>query len=819
MRRITLALLFPLLLLLAGATLAWAAPPVIQQVVVDRGLDLDAPGWPSYHQRVVVIVSDADGAGDIWCAEIIDPTGAADWAPACYSLFEGKGWWQVDDFTIALLWSQSALSEPTPSGSYTITVYGWDTGEEGEDTLTTAEAPAVSGTCPEVLSPLMDSVISDTTPTFEWAVADPGAFTRLEVEEEGTYGVIWSVDLDSTQTSADYDFDGTASQTALQPNHSCFWTVGSWYPHEDPDPRVSIWTANQVHGRFTVYGDWPVAPPELPGKLAYGVCLWGRTGAYPDPFTPQVIWGMDSIMGYNTDPALRTWLGPDYSGSPDWSPDGSNLLYAASGGIWIDPLDGTSPTQIPGIGGWDCRWAPDGNRIVYTQSGPPSSYTPFNDDVWIASTDGSDVYPLVDDIESQDRFPVWSPDGLWIAYRKIPDPDPAGQSLHLVRYDGTEDHALTATGVVGYPEHEVGYMGEHAWSPDGTKIVTLFEASSPEGDYIQGIGWISRDGGSVTPVFIDPPGAVCCAASHLPRWSPDGSKIVFTSGHHLPPAELPGYREFSTGPELWMRNADGTGEPVRLTYDNSMNVHTTWWAPNTEPGENVPVVSGDTTVTFETVTGSGSTTAVTFDDPPGPAPEGFQFLGDYYDISTDAEISGTITIAIHYDGSGMTEEQEQWLSLLHWEGGETGCWVDITVRPIDTANDIIRGECTSLSAFGVASGYQFVGLLPPVNNDGSSVFKLNRTVPVKFQLTEPGGAYVSTADARLYLARISNNVTGTYEEAASTSQADSGNSFRYDAESDQYLFNLGTRGLTTGTWGLQVVVNGMVAKQVLFSLR
>jgi len=44
MRRITLALLFPLLLLLAGATLAWAAPPVIQQVVVDRGLDLDAPG-------------------------------------------------------------------------------------------------------------------------------------------------------------------------------------------------------------------------------------------------------------------------------------------------------------------------------------------------------------------------------------------------------------------------------------------------------------------------------------------------------------------------------------------------------------------------------------------------------------------------------------------------------------------------------------------------------------------------------------------------------------------------------------------------------
>jgi len=315
-------------------------------------------------------------------------------------------------------------------------------------------------------------------------------------------------------------------------------------------------------------------------------------------------------------------------------------------------------------------------------------------------------------------------------------------------------------------------------------------------------------------VFVTPLGIVCCGASRLPQWSPDGTKIVFSAAHHLP--DPPGYAQFEPGVELWLASADGTGDPVRLTYDYSHDGFCSWWGPNTEPGGDVSVVSGDTTVTFETVTGSGSTTAVTFDDPPGPEPGGFQFLGDYYDISTDAEISGTITIEIHYDDADVPGGEEEWLSLLHWEADH---WEDITVRPIDTVNNIIRGECTSLSAFGIAFGPQFQGLLPPVNNDGSSVFKLNRTVPVKFQLIAPDGSFITDAVARLYLAKVSSDVVGTFEEADSTGKADSGNTFRYDAESNQYIFNLGTKGLSTGTWVIQVVVNGMVAKEVWISLR
>ena len=53
----------------------------------------------------------------------------------------------------------------------------------------------------------------------------------------------------------------------------------------------------------------------------------------------------------------------------------------------------------------------------------------------------------------------------------------------------------------------------------------------------------------------------------------------------------------------------------------------------------------------------------------------------------------------------------------------------------------------------------------------------------------------------------------------STNNPDGGNLFRYDASANQYIFNLGTKGLSTGTWALQVVVNDLVAKQVRISLK
>jgi DNA/RNA endonuclease G (NUC1) len=119
-------------------------------------------------------------------------------------------------------------------------------------------------------------------------------------------------------------------------------------------------------------------------------------------------------------------------------------------------------------------------------------------------------------------------------------------------------------------------------------------------------------------------------------------------------------------------------------------------------------------------------------------------------------------------------------------------------------------------AVGVA--YTWSGVLPPVNADGSSVFKLGRTVPVKFALTGASGG-INNAVAKILIFKVANNVVGSEVEADSTSAATTGNLFRYDPSAGQYIFNLGTNGLSAGTYQLRIDLGDGVVRAVNFSLR
>ena len=115
---------------------------------------------------------------------------------------------------------------------------------------------------------------------------------------------------------------------------------------------------------------------------------------------------------------------------------------------------------------------------------------------------------------------------------------------------------------------------------------------------------------------------------------------------------------------------------------------------------------------------------------------------------------------------------------------------------------------TATSTFRVTVT-KWSGILQPINADGSSIFKLKSTVPVKLQLFQNDGVTPdSTATVTISIVKYSGNVEGTYAEATSTSAATTGNLFRYDTTSNQYIFNWGTNGLSTGTWLLKVNVNG-----------
>ena len=124
---------------------------------------------------------------------------------------------------------------------------------------------------------------------------------------------------------------------------------------------------------------------------------------------------------------------------------------------------------------------------------------------------------------------------------------------------------------------------------------------------------------------------------------------------------------------------------------------------DTPPGSRVQVadrITG-TTLTFDTVVGGGNTTvSVTSDGP--PAPKGLKLVPSdmVYEINTTAVFQNMIQIAIVYDDTEMTQQQENTLKLRCYEPA-TDEWLDITTRR-DTVNNIIYGNSRHLSFFAVS---------------------------------------------------------------------------------------------------------------------
>ena len=117
--------------------------------------------------------------------------------------------------------------------------------------------------------------------------------------------------------------------------------------------------------------------------------------------------------------------------------------------------------------------------------------------------------------------------------------------------------------------------------------------------------------------------------------------------------------------------------------------------------------------------------------------------------------------------------------------------------------------------------YAFGGFQQPIDADGSSIFKLKSTVPVRFALYDANGAAVATAQATLSVAKVDDGIAGTDVEAVSNVQATTGNSFRYDPASQQYVFNWSTKGqgIDKGTYQLTASLDDGASYSVIISLR
>jgi hypothetical protein len=133
-----------------------------------------------------------------------------------------------------------------------------------------------------------------------------------------------------------------------------------------------------------------------------------------------------------------------------------------------------------------------------------------------------------------------------------------------------------------------------------------------------------------------------------------------------------------------------------------------------------------------------------------------------------------------------------------------------------TATDVADNTASQTASFSVL--YRFGGFLPPVPGDGSGVFKLGSTVPVKFQITDANGVSVPTAVAQLTVQMLAGGApVGTPIDATPPGSADVGNRFRYDGS--QYIYNLSTKPLSAGAWQVQVHLDDGTVHTVVIGLK
>jgi Tol biopolymer transport system component len=247
-----------------------------------------------------------------------------------------------------------------------------------------------------------------------------------------------------------------------------------------------------------------------------------------------------------------------------------------------------------------------------------------------------------------------------ITYDQPPDPPPLEHPTGVIAFErsvapgvGGDIFTIRGDGTGEVRVTTTNNAGEPRWSPDGTKIV--FAGRGPNG-----IGTMTATGANI--IFVS------TQVDYNPAWSPDGMRIAFTGTRDLRPVNL---LPPSTDIEIYTMNADGSSQ-TRITGSVDSESEPAWspdgkkiaFASNRNGGgvaASIYAMNTDGTGAEQLTSGS--------DGGPAWSPDGtkiafFRFAGN---------VSAIYTMSA--DGSGLTKLTDGTTSDTYPAWSPDGKWI------------------------------------------------------------------------------------------------------------------------------------------------
>ena len=306
---------------------------------------------------------------------------------------------------------------------------------------------------------------------------------------------------------------------------------------------------------------------------------------------------VSKIGTVGSDPILELWVQPLPAGTPHrvgnieallatWTPDGSHIVYSAGDTIMTANKDGSEPHQLAKVPGivFSIRYSPDGRRIRFDLTDPKTD----SNSIWEMDANGRDIHPLFPEWKDS---PVqgggnWSPDGNYYYFQ-------AGRGNEQAIWVMPERRSVFGRRAKGPSRLFSGplRLSNPVPSSDGKRLFVLGEEPRVEllrydlqarrfDSYLPGLSagpvdfsfdgswmayvsypemtlWRSRLDGSDRMQLTFPP-----VRAYEPRWSPDGSKIVYMDVQFDHPWKIGMVSPLGGNPEVLMQSSTYEADPT-----------------------------------------------------------------------------------------------------------------------------------------------------------------------------------------------------------------------------------------------------------------